>query len=137
VAVLGRGWDPSPIPYAPEVVQTRITLIENDEGFLFLHPFVPLSLFPFVPFSLFPSEQGCEAAQFCNEDRIKISVETVQLPLTITKDVASGSTLHRIARILSVIEQLQFPELLPIINSMSGFSCCRCSSLLTAAKATC
>jgi hypothetical protein len=71
-------------------VQTKITLIENGKGFLFLIPC------PSFPLSLCPSEQGCEAAQFCNEDRIKISAETVQSSLTITKDAASQSTRHRI-----------------------------------------
>ena len=129
--VYGRVGYPSPIPYAPEIVQTKITLIENGKGFLFLIPC------PSFPLSLCPSEQGCEAAQFCNEDRIKISVKTVQPSLTITKYEAWGSTLHRIDRMLSAIEQLQFPELLPIINYMNGFFCCRCCSLLTAVQATC
>jgi hypothetical protein len=35
-------------------------------------------------------------AQFQNKDRIKISAETVQSSLTITKDAASQSTRHRI-----------------------------------------
>jgi hypothetical protein len=49
-----------------------------------------------VPLSLCPSEQGCEAAQFCNEDRIKIFPKTVQSSATCTNKVTSETVQHRI-----------------------------------------
>jgi hypothetical protein len=44
---------------------------------LSLGPLVPWSLGPLVPWSLGPSELGSAAAQFCNEDGIKIFIESV------------------------------------------------------------
>jgi hypothetical protein len=42
---------------------------------------------------------GCAVAQFRNEDRIKISVETVLRLVSYRKNITSESALHRITQI--------------------------------------
>jgi hypothetical protein len=58
----------------------------------------PLFIYNPFPSSLFPcpSKPGSKAAQFRNEDRIKIFPETVQDPATHTKKATSKSVQHRI-----------------------------------------
>src|SRR5580658_2999980 len=51
---------------------------------------------PFFPLPLGPLKLGSEAAQFRNEDRIKISPETVQSSGNISIKTASKSVQHRI-----------------------------------------
>jgi hypothetical protein len=77
-------WNSAQNHHAPRIYMAPLSFIYN-----------PLSLFPL---SLGPSELGSTAAQFCNEDRIKISSETVE-PLAITtNNITSKTVLHRITR---------------------------------------
>src|ERR1700679_1140586 len=83
----GRGGDPSPTPFHCDREHCRRRYL------WLLVALVPMSLSPLVP-------RNCATAQFRNEDRIKISPETVQSSVTRTKNITSETVLHRITRAL-------------------------------------